>query len=65
VAGVALLAIEVLVIPGFGIAGVLGIVRLLAALVLSLIGAGDTAMVIVGAAWRVMIALVISIVTGL
>ena len=65
VAGVALLAIEVLVLPGFGIAGVLGIVRLLAALVLSLIGAGDTAMVIVGAAWRVMIALVISIVTGL
>jgi membrane-bound serine protease (ClpP class) len=40
VAGLALIAIEIFVIPGFGVAGVLGIVALVAGLGLSLVG-GD------------------------
>jgi membrane-bound serine protease (ClpP class) len=36
--GLGLLALEVLVIPGFGVAGVLGLVSILAALVLALVG---------------------------
>ncbi|WP_437590336.1 NfeD family protein [Sorangium sp. So ce1000] len=42
VAGVLLLALEVFVIPGFGVAGVLGTVALLAGLSMSLVGAGVT-----------------------
>lgn len=38
VAGLGLLALEVLVLPGFGIAGVLGIVCMVAGLVLTLVG---------------------------
>lgn len=64
-AGVGLLALEVFVIPGFGIAGVLGIAALLGALLLSLIGAGDTATVIVAAAGRVVVAMLVALVTGL
>lgn len=63
-AGVALLVAEVFLIPGFGIAGALGILALVGALVLSMIGAGDTAAVIVDAVWRVVIALLVATVAG-
>jgi len=63
--GLALLAAELFFIPGFGIAGALGIAALLGALVLSMTGAGDTAAVIVEAAWRVVIALLIALLAGL
>ena len=62
--GLALLAAEVFLIPGFGIAGALGIAALLGALVLSLIGAGDTAVFIVEAVWRVVIALLLALLGG-
>lgn len=64
-AGVILLALELLVIPGFGFAGVLGIVAILASLVLSLLGPGDTATVIVLAAGRVVFALLFALVASL
>lgn len=65
VAGLALLVAEVFFIPGFGIAGALGMAALLGALVLSMIGAGDTAVVIVNAAWRAIIALLVALLAGL
>lgn len=64
-AGVALLLLEVFVIPGFGLAGILGILALLAALVLSLLGGGDTAEVMLIATGRVVFSLLIAIVAGL
>lgn len=64
-AGLALLVAEVFFIPGFGIAGALGITALLAALVLSMTGAGDTAAAIAQAAWRVVIALLVSLGVGI
>lgn len=64
-AGVILLAVELLVIPGFGIAGVLGIVAILASLVLSLVGPGDTATFILVAAGRVVFALLFALLASL
>lgn len=64
-AGVILLALELLVIPGFGFAGVLGIVVILASLVLSLLGPGDTATVILLASGRVVFALLFALVASL
>jgi membrane-bound serine protease (ClpP class) len=55
-AGLALLALEVFVIPGFGIAGVLGILALLGGLTLSLFGSGATLQTIIYAVFRVTIA---------
>jgi membrane-bound serine protease (ClpP class) len=61
-AGIALLALELFVIPGFGIAGVLGILALLAGLVLSLLGSGGNAPeFIVAATSRVVFALLLAI----
>jgi membrane-bound serine protease (ClpP class) len=59
--GLLLLAIELFVIPGFGITGVLGIVAILAGLVLSLLGAGATAASVVSAAARVALSLLIAV----
>lgn len=64
-AGAALLALEVFVIPGFGIAGALGIVALLAALALSMLGPGDTPQVMMLAAGRVVLALLLALVASL
>jgi membrane-bound serine protease (ClpP class) len=64
-AGIALLLLELLVIPGFGIAGVLGILALLAGLVLSLVGPGDTPQFIMMAAVRVVFALLFALVASL
>jgi len=63
--GLALLVAELFFIPGFGIAGALGISALLGALVLSMTGAGDTAAVIVETVWRVVTALLVALVAGL
>ncbi len=64
-AGVILLVLEVFVIPGFGIAGVLGIAALLAGLILSVVGAGATSEVILEAALRVVFSLLVAIVASL
>ena len=63
--GVILLALEILVIPGFGFAGVLGIVAILAALVLSLVGTGDRSEIILMAAGRVGFSLLIALIASL
>jgi membrane-bound serine protease (ClpP class) len=63
--GLALLAAEVFLFPGMGVAGVLGAGALLGALVLSMTGAGDTAAAVVQASWRVVIALLIALGVGL
>lgn len=66
VAGLVLLAIEIFVIPGFGIVGALGIAALLGGLVLSLLGSGASTQYIVYALTRVgaslMVALLLSFV---
>ena len=64
-AGIILLALELFVIPGFGIAGVLGIIAILAGLILSLVGAGDRAEVILMAAGRVVFSLLMALIASL
>jgi membrane-bound serine protease (ClpP class) len=63
--GVVLVALELLVIPGFGIAGILGILALLAALVLSMLGPGDTPQFIMTTAARVVGALLFALLASL
>ncbi|MDH3288205.1 MAG: nodulation protein NfeD [Betaproteobacteria bacterium] len=65
VAGVILLALELLVVPGFGVVGVLGIVAILASLVLSMVGPGETATFILVAAGRVVLALLFALLASL
>ena len=65
VSGVILLVLEIFVIPGFGFAGVLGIVAILAGLILSLVGTGDTSEVVLMAAGRVVFSLLIALVASL
>ncbi len=65
VAGLILVLLELLVIPGFGVAGVLGILALLASLVLSLVGAGDTSEVLLKAAGRVVFSLLVALAASL
>jgi membrane-bound serine protease (ClpP class) len=60
-AGVALLLIEVLVIPGFGFAGILGIVALVAALVMSVVGSGATPEFFMFAAARIVFSLLVAL----
>ncbi len=64
-AGVALLAAEVFLIPGFGVAGAMGIAALLGAMVWSMTGSGDTAAVMVESVWRVGTALLVALLAGL
>jgi membrane-bound serine protease (ClpP class) len=59
--GVLLLAVEIFVTPGFGLTGILGIVALITGLTLSLVGAGATAAIIVGAIARVAVSLLIAL----
>ena len=63
--GVVLVALELLVIPGFGVAGILGILALLAALVLSMLGPGDTPQFIMMTAARVVGALLFALLASL
>jgi membrane-bound serine protease (ClpP class) len=55
--GAALLAVEVFVLPGFGIAGLLGIAAVMAAVVTGLVGRGATMGAFAGAAGRVALAI--------
>jgi membrane-bound serine protease (ClpP class) len=59
--GIILLALEVFVIPGFGITGILGILALLGGLALSLIGAGATGAGVLSAIGRVSLSLLIAL----
>lgn len=63
--GLILVGIEVFVIPGFGIFGVLGIGALLAGLGLSLVGTGATGEVMMEAVSQVAISLLVAIVIGI
>ncbi len=64
-AGVVLIALEVFVIPGFGVAGALGITVLIGGLVLSLVGAQDTHQDLLDAVLRVVLALIAAILASL
>jgi len=64
-AGIILLGLEIFVLPGFGIAGVLGIGAILAGLVLSLVGTGDRSEIILIAAGRVVFSLLTAVVASL
>jgi membrane-bound serine protease (ClpP class) len=61
VAGVVLLALEVFVTPGFGVAGVLGIGALLAGLIMSMTGGGATAEFVLKVSGRVVFSLVFAL----
>ena len=63
--GVVLLLIEVLVIPGFGVDGILGILAILGGLALSMVGPGATAAIMVEAAVRVVLSLLLALVGSL
>jgi membrane-bound serine protease (ClpP class) len=63
--GLVLLALEIFVIPGFGVAGVVGIIALLGGLALSLVGAGATAALVIWAVGRVALSLLIAIAVSL
>jgi membrane-bound serine protease (ClpP class) len=63
--GLVLLAVEIFVTPGFGLTGIIGIIALLAGLSLSLVGAGATIEIIVGALARVMVSLAIALVASI
>ncbi len=60
-AGVLLLAAEIFLIPGFGLAGVLGIAAILYALTSSLIGDGANSSAVLGALARVAISAVLAL----
>jgi len=64
-AGLVLLAVEIFVIPGFGVVGALGIVALLGGLTLSLVGAGATSDVLISAVSRIVMALLLALLAGL
>lgn len=63
--GVVLLALEIFVIPGFGIAGVLGIAALISGLSLSLFGAGASWDFILKAVGRVVFSLLAALIVSL
>jgi membrane-bound serine protease (ClpP class) len=63
--GLALLILEVFVIPGFGLAGVFGIGALLAGLSLSLVGGGAKWEFVVTAVGRVIISIVLALAASL
>lgn len=63
--GVLLVALEVFVLPGITVAGVAGIVALVAGLAMTLVGAGATVSVIVTALGRVAISILVAMVGAL
>ena len=60
-AALILIAVEIFVIPGFGIAGIAGIVAMLAGLTMALVGQGATARAFFGAAGRVSFSMVVAV----
>lgn len=65
VAGVLLLAVEAFLLPGFGIAGLLGIVALVAALVMALTGEGNTAQLLTLVTARIVFSLLAALALSL
>jgi membrane-bound serine protease (ClpP class) len=63
--GIVLLALEIFIIPGFGIAGALGILALLAGLIMSVTGGGATAQFILAASGRVIFSLLFALLASL
>lgn len=63
--GLTLLAVEVFVMPGFGIFGALGLAALLVGLGLSLVGTGATWAVVLSALGQVIVALLLAVVLAL
>jgi len=63
--GVVLMLVEAFVLPGFGLAGILGIVALIGGLGLALVGAGATAGAIVTALGQVAASILIALAGGL
>jgi membrane-bound serine protease (ClpP class) len=63
--GLLLLALELFVLPGFGLAGVLGILAVLGGLTLSVIGAGTSGQLVVWAVGRVALSLLVAIAASL
>ena len=61
---VVLLGLELFVIPGFGVAGIAGIVTLVVGLGMTLVGAGATGAAIVGALGRVAVSILLALVGG-
>jgi membrane-bound serine protease (ClpP class) len=64
-AGTLLIGAEVFVIPGFGVAGIAGVVALVAGLGMTLVGAGATTSMVIGALGRVGISLLVALCGGL
>lgn len=64
-AGLLLLAIEVFVTPGFGVAGVLGIAAVLGGLISSMVGAGVTWTFVMQTVGRVVLALLVAVIASL
>lgn len=64
-AGVVLLLLELLVIPGFGVAGFLGIAAILAGLLLSMVGPGNTAQLLALVGLRIGFSLVLAVALSL
>ncbi|MFN5152769.1 MAG: NfeD family protein, partial [Gemmatimonadota bacterium] len=63
--GLTLITLEVFVIPGFGIAGIAGIISTLAGFSLSLIGHGSTLAAFFGAMGRVSLAMIVALIGSL
>jgi membrane-bound serine protease (ClpP class) len=63
--GVALLAIELIFIPGFGLAGIAGIMAILTGLVMSMVGPGDTPQFIIMTTGRVVFAILLALLASL
>ena len=63
--GITLLAVEIFIVPGFGVAGVLGIAAILGGLTLSLIGGGATSEVVLMATGRVFFSLLAALILSL
>jgi len=63
--GILLIALEVFVIPGFTVAGVAGVLSLLAGLSLAMVGAGATVAIVVNSIGQVLISLGVSIAAAL
>jgi membrane-bound serine protease (ClpP class) len=63
--GLLLLLVEVFVMPGFGILGILGLAALVGGLGLSLVGAGATWEVVLNAAWQVVLSLILALASAL
>jgi membrane-bound serine protease (ClpP class) len=60
-AGVILLTVEFLVIPGFGVAGIAGIAALLGGLTMTMVGAGAATAAVVSAIARVTFAMIVAL----